>query len=129
MPKAKRRKGTAHKSATRIYSESPRRDTSVTASTTTDEQTEQTGRAARSTKRIEQRSRASGTASSNSASSYQSLIMPGMVTLGCLGLAISFSFFTTEPNRFLYGGIAALMAVMWAYSFWMRLRKVSGKEK
>jgi len=42
-----------------------------------------------------------------------------MVTLGCLGLAISFSFFTTDPNRYLYGGIAALMALMWAYSFWL----------
>jgi hypothetical protein len=117
MPKARRRKGTVHKSTTRIHSEGQRRDTSVTASTATDEPTEQTSRAAR---RIEQRSRTS---------SYQSLIMPGMVTLGCLGLAISFSFFTTDPNRFLYGGIAALMALMWGYSFWMRLRKVSGKEK
>ncbi len=120
MPKARRRKGAGRKSATRIHSEGQRRDTSVTSSTATDEQTEQTSRAAR---RTEQRSKA------NEVSSYQSLIMPGMVTLGCLGLAISFSFFTTDPNRYLYGGIAALMAVMWAYSFWMRLRKVSGKVK
>jgi hypothetical protein len=55
--------------------------------------------------------------------------MPGMVTLGCLGLAISFSFFTTDPNRLLYGGIAALMALMWAYSFWLRLRKIQSGQK
>lgn len=60
----------------------------------------------------------------NSLGEYQPLIMPGMVTLGCLGLAISFSFFTTDANRFLFGGIAALMAIMWAYSFWLRLRKI-----
>ena len=55
---------------------------------------------------------------------YQPLVMPGMVTLGCLGLAFSFSFFSTDPNHFLFGGIAALMAIMWAYSFWIRLRKI-----
>jgi hypothetical protein len=55
--------------------------------------------------------------------------MPGMVTVGCLGLAISFSFFTTDPNRYLYGGIAALMALMWAYSLWLRLRKIQDSQK
>jgi hypothetical protein len=113
MPKARRKKGTVRKNTTHIYSEGQRRDSSVTASTATDRQT------ARAARRAEQTS---------SASSYQALIMPGMVTLGCLGLAISFSFFTTDANRFLYGGIAALMALMWAYSFWLRLRKVLRKE-
>lgn len=119
MPKARRKKGTARKNTTSIRPESQRRDTSVTASMATDRQMEQTTYAAT---RVEQRSKA------DSSNSYQALIMPGMVTLGCLGLAISFSFFTTDPNRFLYGGIAALMALMWAYSFWSRLRKVSGKK-
>jgi len=118
MPKARRKKGTVRKNTTRIYSEGrlegqQRDNSSVPASTATDRQT------ARAARRAEQTS---------GASSYQALIMPGMVTLGCLGLAISFSFFTTDPNRFLYGGIAALMALMWAYSFWLRLRKVLHKE-
>ena len=119
MSKARRKKGVARKNATSTRPESQLRDTSVTTSTATDERTAQ---ASRATRRVEPTSRANG------ASGYQSLIMPGMVTLGCLGLAISFSFFTTDANRFLYGGIAALMALMWAYSFWMRLQKISGSK-
>src|SRR5689334_8338807 len=116
MPKARRnnKKGTAQRNTA---STTQRRTTDAPASTTTDRQTVQTTRAAR---RIEQTSRVSN---------YQALIMPGMVTLGCLGLAISFSFFTTDPNRYLYGGIAALMALMWAYSFWLRLRKIQSGQK
>jgi hypothetical protein len=113
MPKAKRnnnKKGAAQRNTA---STTQRRTTDAPASTTTDRQTVHTTRAAR---RIEQTSRAG---------SYQALIMPGMVTLGCLGLAISFSFFTTDPNRYLYGGIAALMALMWAYSFWLRMRALN----
>jgi hypothetical protein len=127
MPKAKHKKGSARRNTTSIRPENRERDTSVTTSTatntTTSRQTEQTGRAnSRIAQRSEQKSRA------ERASSYQSLIMPAMVTLGCLGLAISFSFFTVDPNRFLYGGIAALMALMWAYSLWLRLRKIIRKE-
>jgi hypothetical protein len=116
MPKARRtsyKKRAGQKNSAGTRPDTIRRDTDVTASTATDRQT------TRAARRAEQLSNASG---------YQSLIMPAMVTLGCLGLAISFSFFTTDPNRFLYGGIAALMALMWAYSFWLRLRKVLRKQ-
>src|SRR5690349_2932092 len=119
MPKARRntKKGTGQRNTTGTRPNTQRRAADASASTTTDSQTVHTTRAAR---RIEQTSRVSN---------YQALIMPGMVTLGCLGLAVSFSFFTTDPNRFLYGGIAALMALMWAYSFWLRLRKIQSGQK
>jgi hypothetical protein len=54
---------------------------------------------------------------------FQTLVMPAMVALGCWGLAISFAFFTTDPNRYLYAGMAAVMGLMWAFSFALQLRK------
>lgn len=57
------------------------------------------------------------------AQSVQGLVMYAMVALGCWGFAASFLFFTTDPNRYLYGGMAALMALMWSLMFGMRLRK------
>jgi uncharacterized membrane protein HdeD (DUF308 family) len=56
---------------------------------------------------------------------WQGLMMSGMVALGCWGLAVSFIFFTTDANRYLYGAMASLMAVLWTVMFGMRLRKVS----
>jgi hypothetical protein len=56
-------------------------------------------------------------------SATQGLVMSGMVALGCWGMAVSFIFFTTDPNRYLYGGMAALMALMWSSMFGMRFRK------
>lgn len=58
---------------------------------------------------------------------YQTLIMPAMVMLGCWGLAVSFAFFTTEPNRFLYAGMAVVMGLMWAVSLGIRLRRLMQK--
>jgi hypothetical protein len=49
--------------------------------------------------------------------------MPGMVALGCWGLAFSFLFFSKEANHTLFGAMAALMAVMWSVMFYMRWRK------
>jgi hypothetical protein len=57
------------------------------------------------------------------ASQTQGLVMAGMVALGCWGMAVSFIFFTTDPNRYIYGGIAVLMALMWSSMFGIRLRK------
>ncbi len=54
---------------------------------------------------------------------FQTLVMPAMVALGCWGMAISFAFFTTDPNRYLYAGMAAVMALMWSFSFALRVRK------
>jgi hypothetical protein len=56
-------------------------------------------------------------------SGTQGLVMAGMVALGCWGMAVSFIFFTTDPNRYAYGGIAVLMALMWSSMFGVRLRK------
>ncbi|TMB86002.1 MAG: hypothetical protein E6J44_07225 [Chloroflexi bacterium] len=54
----------------------------------------------------------------------QSLIIPGMVALGCWGMAFSFLVLTTESNHILFGGMAVLMALLWTFSFGMRLRKL-----
>jgi hypothetical protein len=54
----------------------------------------------------------------------QSLIFPGMVTLGCWGMAFSFVFLSTDPNHVLFGGMAALMGVLWTISFVVRMRKI-----
>ncbi|HEV2653817.1 MAG TPA: hypothetical protein VGT82_02620 [Ktedonobacteraceae bacterium] len=54
----------------------------------------------------------------------QSILMPGMVALGCLGMAFTFVAFSSDPNRLLFAGIAAVMAVMWSVSFGVRLRKI-----
>ncbi|MFL5659228.1 MAG: hypothetical protein ACJ8CB_34220 [Ktedonobacteraceae bacterium] len=54
----------------------------------------------------------------------QSLILPGMVALGCWGMAFSFIVLTTEANHILFGGMAMLMALLWTFSFGVRLRKL-----
>ncbi|MBA2286165.1 MAG: hypothetical protein H0W02_11820 [Ktedonobacteraceae bacterium] len=54
----------------------------------------------------------------------QSLLWPFMVALGCWGLAISFVFFSVDPNHTLYGALAALMALLWSFSFAIRVRKL-----
>ena len=54
----------------------------------------------------------------------QSLIIPGMVALGCWGMAFSFLVLTTEANHVLFGGMAVLMALLWTFSFSVRLRKL-----
>jgi hypothetical protein len=46
-----------------------------------------------------------------------------MVALGCWGMAFSFLVLTTESNHILFGGMAVLMALLWTFSFGMRLRK------
>ena len=56
--------------------------------------------------------------------SVPALIMPAMVALGCWGMAFTFTVFSTDPNHLLFGGMAALMALMWSISFGIRMRKV-----
>jgi len=47
-------------------------------------------------------------------SSLQNAVFALMVTLGCLGLAVFFTFFYPEDqNHYLYGGIAGLTALGW----------------
>ncbi|HEY6541454.1 MAG TPA: hypothetical protein VIZ18_10970 [Ktedonobacteraceae bacterium] len=54
----------------------------------------------------------------------QSLILPSMVALGCWGMAFSFVYFYNDPNHLLFAGMAALMALLWSYSVYMRIRKL-----
>ncbi len=111
MPKAKARKkssvvrsGQVSRTATVSA-----RNTTITGETTADKQTA-TVRSRRAT--------------SKQAGGVQGMIMPGMVALGCWGMAFTFVVFSTDPNHLLFGGMAALMAIMWSVSFGVRLRKV-----
>jgi hypothetical protein len=54
----------------------------------------------------------------------QSLILPSMVALGCWGMAFSFIYFYNDPNHLLFAGMAALMALLWSYSVFVRIRKL-----
>jgi hypothetical protein len=56
--------------------------------------------------------------------SGQSLILPSMVALGCWGMAFSFVYFYNDPNHLLFAGMAALMALLWSYSVFVRIRKM-----
>jgi hypothetical protein len=51
------------------------------------------------------------------------VVTTGMVALGCWGMTIFFFFLYPDPNHVLFGCFAALMALMWSYSFAQRLRK------
>jgi len=61
---------------------------------------------------------------SSRAAGPQSLILPSMVALGCWGMAFSFAYFYNDPNHLLFAGMAALMALLWSYSVYMRIRKL-----
>lgn len=54
----------------------------------------------------------------------QSLVWPIMVTLGCWGLAYTFLFYSTNPNHYIFGGMAILMALMWTFVTGLRVRKL-----
>ena len=54
----------------------------------------------------------------------QSLIMPAMVAAGCWLMAYTLMFLTNDTNRYLIGGLAVLMALLWTFSFGMRVRKL-----
>jgi hypothetical protein len=54
----------------------------------------------------------------------QSLIFPAMVALGCWGMAFTFLFLSTDPNRTIYGVMAVLMALLWSFSLGVRVRKL-----
>ena len=54
----------------------------------------------------------------------QSLIWPSMVALGCWGMAFSFFVFSTDPNHVLFAGMASLLALLWTFSAFVRIRKL-----
>jgi hypothetical protein len=54
----------------------------------------------------------------------QSLIFPAMVAVGCWLMAFTLMFLTNDPNRYLFGGMAVLIALLWTFSFGVRVRKL-----
>jgi hypothetical protein len=59
-----------------------------------------------------------------STSSPRGLLWPALVALGCWGMAISFFFFSNDPNHEVFGALVVLMALLWTFSFGLRLRKM-----
>jgi hypothetical protein len=53
----------------------------------------------------------------------QSPVLAACVALGCWGFAFGFAFFTTGSDHYVYGGMAAVLALMWSVLFAMRLRR------
>jgi predicted lipid-binding transport protein (Tim44 family) len=53
----------------------------------------------------------------------QGLLMSGMVALGCWGLAAYYAFIMNDSNHFLFGGFAAVLALLWSFSFGLRVRR------
>ena len=54
----------------------------------------------------------------------QSLIFPAMVASGCWLMAYTLVFLTNDPNRYIFGGMAVLMGLLWTFSFGVRVRKL-----
>jgi hypothetical protein len=54
----------------------------------------------------------------------QSLIFPAMVASGCWLMAYTLVFLTNDLNRYIFGGMAVLMALLWTFSFGVRVRKL-----
>ena len=54
----------------------------------------------------------------------QSLIFPAMIAAGCWLMAYTLIYLTNDTNRYLIGGLAVLMALLWTFSFGMRVRKL-----
>ncbi|HEX6109116.1 MAG TPA: hypothetical protein VFZ02_06835 [Ktedonobacteraceae bacterium] len=54
----------------------------------------------------------------------QKLIFPAMVASGCWLMAYTLVFLTNDPNRYLFGGMAVLMALLWTFSIGVRVRKL-----
>ena len=59
----------------------------------------------------------------------QSLIMPAMVAAGCWLMAYTLMFLTNDTNRYLIGGLAVLMALLWTFSFGVRVRKLLNQQR
>jgi hypothetical protein len=54
----------------------------------------------------------------------QSLIFPAMIAAGCWLMAYTLIFLSNDANRNLLGGMAVLMALLWTFSFGVRVRKL-----
>ena len=47
-----------------------------------------------------------------------------MVAAGCWLMAYTVIFLTNDANRYPVGGLAVLMALLWTFSFGVRVRKL-----
>jgi len=54
----------------------------------------------------------------------RSLIFPAMIAAGCWLMSYTVIFLTNDTNRYLIGGLAVLMALLWTFSFGVRVRKL-----
>jgi hypothetical protein len=54
----------------------------------------------------------------------QSLIFPAMIAAGCWLMAYTLIYFTNDNDRYILGGLAVLMALLWTFSFAVRVRKL-----
>jgi hypothetical protein len=53
----------------------------------------------------------------------QGVMMSAMGAIGCWGLACYYVFLMHDPNHYLFGGMAALLAIIWSFMFGLRFRK------
>ncbi len=54
----------------------------------------------------------------------QSLIFPAMIAAGCWLMAYTLIYLTNDTNRYVLGGMAVLMALLWTFSLAVRVRKL-----
>ncbi len=47
-----------------------------------------------------------------------------MIAAGCWLMAYTLIYLTNDTNRYVLGGMAVLMALLWTFSFAMRVRKL-----
>ncbi len=66
---------------------------------------------------------ASRTRSASAVQGTQGMMMSAMVALGCWGLAAYYTFIMSDSNHFLFGGFAAVLALLWSFSFGLRVRR------
>lgn len=64
-----------------------------------------------------------------STGSMLTLVFPAMVALGCWGMAFTLAYFYSDPNRYLYAGMAALMGLFWTYSLYIRYTRIQKARK
>jgi hypothetical protein len=52
----------------------------------------------------------------------RNLVTAACIALGCWGVAFTYTFLTIDPNRYVYGGMMAVIALIWSVLCVLRLR-------
>jgi hypothetical protein len=107
MPKTKTRKRRSTKSS--VHSSQPATNGTVSASASVS-----SSPAASTNRRVQALSDTRG---------LQGLFMSALVAIGCWGFAYYTFLFDRDANSYLFAGMAALLALVWSISFFVRLRK------